>query len=134
MDGPDWQKDVLIRKWSQQRCLLARDVNQRNLVLTNDLWDSVRVTKTFRSCRPAWLEMDRKFCPTDTTSLQLFVGIYLAFCLICYTLKKYQDIKKSQNPGYLAQACLPQRQWMNYTTYWTMMLQSIHCPLRGKRL
>ena len=33
------------------------------------LWDSVRVTKTFRSCRPAWLEMDRKICPTATTSL-----------------------------------------------------------------
>ena len=28
-------QDVLIRRWSQQRRLLARDVNQRNSVLTN---------------------------------------------------------------------------------------------------
>ena len=40
----------------------------------NDLWDSVRVTKPFRSCRPAWLEMDRKFCPTATTSLHFFTS------------------------------------------------------------
>ena len=26
--------------------------------------DSIRVTKTFTSCRPAWLEMDQKVCPT----------------------------------------------------------------------
>ena len=32
--------------------------------------DSVRVTKKKHSdsCRPAWLEMDRKVCPTITTS------------------------------------------------------------------
>ena len=34
----------------------------------NTLKVSVRVTKTFRSCRPAWLEMDRKVCPIATTS------------------------------------------------------------------
>ena len=28
-------EDALICRWSQQRCLLARDVNQRNSVLTN---------------------------------------------------------------------------------------------------
>ena len=43
----------------------------------NDLWDSVRVTKTFRSCRPAWLEMNRKFCPTATTSLLHFMSLFL---------------------------------------------------------
>ena len=31
----------------------------------------LRVTKTFRSCIPAWLEMDRKVCPTATTSLHI---------------------------------------------------------------
>ena len=41
----------------------------------------LRITKTFRSCRPAWMEMDRKICPTATTSLNLcssdqFILIY----------------------------------------------------------
>ena len=62
---------------------------------------------------------------------QLFVGIYLAFCLSCYTLRNIK-INKSQNPRYLALAYLPHRQWMNYTTNRTLRLQSIHCPLRGK--
>ena len=31
----------------------------------------LRITKTFKSCRPAWLEMDRKISPTPTTSLQI---------------------------------------------------------------
>ena len=35
----------------------------------NELGDSVRVTKTFTSCRPSWLEMDSKVGPTATTSL-----------------------------------------------------------------
>ena len=39
---------------------------------------------------------------------------------------------KSQNHSYLALACLPQRQWMNYRTNRTLHLQSIHCSLRGK--
>ena len=29
----------------------------------------LRITKRFRSCWPAWLEMDRKVCPSATTSL-----------------------------------------------------------------
>ena len=51
------------------------------------LWDSVRVTKTFRSCGLAWLEMDRKFCPTATTAIQnMFVNgseiiKYYNFCI-----------------------------------------------------
>ena len=49
-------------------------------------------------------------------------------------LKKYQEIKKSQNPSYFALAYFPQRQWMHYTTNRTLRLQSIHCPLRGKRI
>ena len=49
-----------------------------------------------------------------------------------FHLKKYQEIKKSKNPSYLALAYLPQRQWMNYTTNLTLRLQSIPCPLRGK--
>ena len=35
------------------------------------------VTKTFRSCKPAWLEMDRKVCPTATTSLHTYLTIGL---------------------------------------------------------
>ena len=41
----------------------------RSVSYLNELGDSVRVTKTFRSCRPAWLGMDRKVCTTATTSL-----------------------------------------------------------------
>ena len=37
--------------------------------LLNVLGDSVRVTKTFKSCWPAWLEMHRKVCPTATNTL-----------------------------------------------------------------
>ena len=51
---------------------------------------------------------------------QLFVGIYLAFCLNCFTLRNIKKIKKSQNPSYVALAYLPQRQWMNYTTNRTL--------------
>ena len=42
------------------------------------LEDNVRVTKTYRSCRPAWLEMDRKACPIPSITLHfskaMFVG------------------------------------------------------------
>ena len=98
---------VLIRRWSQQRRLLARDVNQRNSVLTNSY--------------------------SLVNSLH-----FVSACIACIfsqllNLKKYQEIKKSQNPSYLALAYLPQRQWMNYTTNRTLCLQSIHCPLRGRR-
>lgn len=31
--------------------------------------DKDRVSKTLRSCRPAWMEIDRTVCPTATTSL-----------------------------------------------------------------
>ena len=49
-------------------------------------------------------------------------------------LKKYTEIRKSQNPSYLALAYLPERQWMNYATNRTLRLQSIHCSMRGKRI
>ena len=52
----------------------------------NDLWDSVRVTKTFRSCRPAWLEMDRKFCPTATTSLYVVILVVLVRLLCTHNI------------------------------------------------
>ena len=42
----------------------------------NELGDSVRVTKTFRSCRPALLEMNRKVCPKlllHFTSIKVFI-------------------------------------------------------------
>ena len=37
--------------------------------------DSVRITKTFRSCRPAWLEIDPKVCPTATTLLHKLIEL-----------------------------------------------------------
>ena len=63
------------------------------------------------------------------TAIRWYISCILPMLL---HLKKYQEIKKSKNPSYLALAYLPKRQWMNYTTNRTLRLQSIPCPLRGK--
>ena len=57
---------------------------------------------------------------------QQFVDIYLAFCLSCYTLKTSRNKEVSKSELYVAQANLPQRQWMNYTTNRTLHLATIH--------
>ena len=68
--------------WCQHLCIKSQgnSVSHRafftlswSVSWLNDIGESVRVTKTFRSCRPAWLEMDRKVCPTTNTCLSSII-------------------------------------------------------------
>ena len=83
-------RDVLIRRWSQQR-VCSRVTSTRGI----QYW---------------------------RTAIRWYISYILSQLL---HIKKYQKIKKSKNPSYLALAYLPQRQWMNYTTNRTLRLQSI---------
>ena len=52
-------------------------INANNVctLITDETICGNKVFRPFRSCRPAWLEMDRKFCPNATTSSLPF-GFY----------------------------------------------------------
>ena len=70
-------QDVLVRKWSQQRRLLAPDVTLRNSVLNYLSWIR-RMMKHF---------MPKLWHTFLSPKWNAFVGIYLPFCLSCYTLR-----------------------------------------------
>ena len=61
---------------------------------------------------------------------QLYVGISCILSQL-FHLKKYQEIKKSKNPSYLALAYLPLRQFMNYTTSRTLRLYNLSTARYG---
>ena len=94
---------IKFRRRSQQRRLLARDVIQRNSVLTNRY--------------------------SLVCILHFVSAVVISY--VCQR-KKWQEIQISQNSSFIAATYVPQRRWINYTTNQTLHPQSIHCPLRRK--